>query len=129
MYLAINWCTFFVVKQFIFYITDLIIPIYKYRLKLKKKKVGADLPPTEPEKDFTLNRYKEISNYLNTYGDATIYFGLYALFGAALPIGSVLIFLQNWFKVKSVNFLFCFFASLKKMLLNYYIYIYIYHFP
>jgi hypothetical protein len=43
--------------------------------------VGADLPPTEPEKDFMLHPYEETVNSLNTYGDAAIFFGCYVMFG------------------------------------------------
>jgi hypothetical protein len=38
---------------------------------------------------------------MNTYGEASIFFACYAMFGAALPMGSFLLFLQNWMKVKN----------------------------
>ena len=48
-----------------------------------------------------LHAYEETVNSLNTYGDSAIFFGCYALFGASLPMGSLLLLLQNWTKVKT----------------------------
>lgn len=55
MFVAVNWTTLFVVKHVILLFTDMIIPFVYYRFKTKEKLAGADLPPTEPEKDFMLH--------------------------------------------------------------------------
>ena len=101
MYVAVNWTTLFVMKHIIILFTDMVIPFLYYRHLQKSKVVGAELPPTEPEKDFMLHPYKETENSLNTYGDAAIFFGCYTLFGSAVPMASLLVLLQNWLKVKT----------------------------
>lgn len=126
LYLAVNWTTLFVVKHVILLFQDLIIPYFHHKKRVAKKKVGLDgVPLTVPEDDFTLQEYIDAeSRYypthlllasktniviyvvyykfsMNTYGEASIFFASYALFGAALPMGSFLLFLQNWMKVKN----------------------------
>ena len=101
MFVAVNWTTLFVMKHIIILFTDMVIPFLYYQKVQHSKLVGAELPPTEPEKDFMLHPYKETENSLNTYGDSAIFFGCYALFGSAVPMASLLVFLQNWLKVKT----------------------------
>ena len=102
MYVAVNWTTLFVVKHIILLFQDMFIPYYYYKKKVAMKTRGLDKNiQTVAERDFTLHHYDDAESTLNTYGDATIFYGCYALFGSSLPMGSLLLFLQNWLKVKT----------------------------
>lgn len=100
--LSINLAIIFGSRLTIGNFTDIFIPYFLHKQKIKNetKGIAEDKFITPPEKDYMLLNYEPMIESIQNYADTAVQYGFSLLFVTALPIASFCSLISCYFKVK-----------------------------
>ena len=99
--LAVNLAIIFGTRLFVGNFMELVIPYLSFWYKHTEENKQATKTMSQPETEYLLDKYDQMSASLEDYAEVAIGFGYTALFVSALPMAAFFAFVSNAVEIKS----------------------------